>query len=69
MVRICAASFSGQCTEQELRTLHSVVTAFAGPRERKEEVGFTSTGSDASNSPPMKPIRDCSADFGRDLPG
>jgi tRNA/rRNA methyltransferase len=25
------------CTEQELRTLHGVVTAFAGPRRRKEE--------------------------------
>jgi len=24
-----------QCTEQELRTLHGVVTAFAGPRPRK----------------------------------
>ena len=24
------------CTEQELRTLHGVVTAFAGPRKRKE---------------------------------
>jgi len=24
-----------QCTEQELRTLHGVVTAFAGPRKRK----------------------------------
>ena len=23
------------CTEQELRTLHGVVTAFAGPRKRK----------------------------------
>jgi tRNA/rRNA methyltransferase len=26
-----------QCTEQELRTLHGVVTAFAGPRGRKDE--------------------------------
>jgi tRNA/rRNA methyltransferase len=25
-----------QCTEQELRTLHGVVTAFAGPRDRAE---------------------------------
>jgi tRNA C32,U32 (ribose-2'-O)-methylase TrmJ len=24
-----------QCTEQELRTLHGVVTALAGPRERR----------------------------------
>ena len=27
-----------QCTEQELRTLHGVVTAFAGPRQRKEQL-------------------------------
>jgi len=26
-----------QCTEQELRTLHGVVTAFMGPRERRGE--------------------------------
>jgi tRNA/rRNA methyltransferase len=26
-----------QCTEQELRTLHGVVTAFAGPRNRNRE--------------------------------
>lgn len=26
-----------QCTEQELRTLHGVVTAFAGPRKRKKK--------------------------------
>ena len=25
------------CTEQELRTLHGVVTAFAGPRKRKKK--------------------------------
>jgi tRNA/rRNA methyltransferase len=28
-----------QCTEQELRTLHGVVTAFAGPRQRRGEGG------------------------------
>jgi tRNA/rRNA methyltransferase len=27
-----------QCTEQELRTLHGVVTSFAGPRQRKEQL-------------------------------
>src|ERR1700719_5082966 len=27
-----------QCTEQELRTLHGVVTAFAGPRARKDQL-------------------------------
>ena len=26
-----------QCTEQELRTLHGVVTAFVGPRRRSGE--------------------------------
>src|ERR1700722_7171180 len=26
-----------QCTEQELRTLHGVVTSFAGPRKRKKK--------------------------------
>jgi tRNA C32,U32 (ribose-2'-O)-methylase TrmJ len=25
-----------QCTEQELRTLHGIITAFAGPRDRIE---------------------------------
>jgi cysteinyl-tRNA synthetase/tRNA/rRNA methyltransferase len=29
----------GEVTEQELRTLHGVVTAFAGPRRRKEKQG------------------------------
>jgi tRNA C32,U32 (ribose-2'-O)-methylase TrmJ len=28
-----------QCTEQELRTLHGVVTSFAGPRERRPKIG------------------------------
>ena len=37
MVRNLRSLFQrAQCTEQELRTLHGVVTAFAGPRERKE---------------------------------
>ena len=33
-----------QCTEQELRTLHGVVTAFAGPRKR-QSVGVRRVGS------------------------
>jgi tRNA/rRNA methyltransferase len=37
MVRNLRSLFQrAQCTEQELRTLHGVVTAFAGPRERGE---------------------------------
>jgi tRNA/rRNA methyltransferase len=36
MVRNLRSLFQrARCTEQELRTLHGVVTAFAGPRERK----------------------------------
>jgi tRNA/rRNA methyltransferase len=36
MVRNLRSLFQrANCTEQELRTLHGVVTAFAGPRERK----------------------------------
>ena len=36
MVRNLRSLFQrAQCTEQELRTLHGVVTAFAGPRQRK----------------------------------
>src|SRR5438067_11004370 len=36
MVRNLRSLFQrAQCTAQELRTLHGVVTAFAGPRERK----------------------------------
>jgi tRNA/rRNA methyltransferase len=35
MVRNLRSLFQrAQCTEQELRTLHGVITAFAGPRER-----------------------------------
>jgi tRNA/rRNA methyltransferase len=38
MVRNLRSLFQrAQCTEQELRTLHGVVTAFAGPRERAKE--------------------------------
>jgi tRNA/rRNA methyltransferase len=38
MVRNLRSLFQrAQCTEQELRTLHGVVTAFAGPRERVRE--------------------------------
>jgi len=36
MVRNLRSLFQrAQCTEQELRTLHGVVTAFAGPRTRR----------------------------------
>jgi tRNA/rRNA methyltransferase len=39
MVRNLRSLFQrAQCTEQELRTLHGVVTAFAGPRERRQEM-------------------------------
>jgi tRNA/rRNA methyltransferase len=38
MVRNLRSLFQrAQCTEQELRTLHGVVTAFAGPRQRKQK--------------------------------
>ena len=38
MVRNLRSLFQrAQCTEQELRTLHGVVTAFAGPRERRRK--------------------------------
>ena len=38
MVRNLRSLFQrAQCTEQELRTLHGVVTAFAGPRERARD--------------------------------
>jgi tRNA/rRNA methyltransferase len=40
MVRNLRSLFQrAQCTEQELRTLHGVVTAFAGPRQRGKAVG------------------------------
>jgi tRNA/rRNA methyltransferase len=42
MVRNLRSLFQrAQCTEQELRTLHGVVTAFAGPRERNNKVEVT----------------------------
>ena len=38
MVRNLRSLFQrAQCTEQELRTLHGVVTAFAGRRERRQK--------------------------------
>lgn len=38
MVRNLRSLFQrAHCTEQELRTLHGVVTAFAGPRERRDK--------------------------------
>ena len=41
MVRNLRSLFQrAHCTEQELRTLHGVVTAFAGPRERGKTMGF-----------------------------
>jgi tRNA/rRNA methyltransferase len=40
MVRNLRSLFQrAQCTEQELRTLHGVLTAFAGPRERGKAAG------------------------------
>jgi tRNA/rRNA methyltransferase len=40
MVRNLRSLFQrAHCTEQELRTLHGVVTAFAGPRERGKATG------------------------------
>ena len=40
MVRNLRSLFQrAQCTEQELRTLHGVVTAFAGQRERRPKAG------------------------------
>jgi tRNA/rRNA methyltransferase len=40
MVRNLRSLFQrAQCTEQELRTLHGVVTAFAGPRQRGNAAG------------------------------
>jgi tRNA/rRNA methyltransferase len=38
------------CTEQELRTLHGVITAFLGPRRRKDEEDDRSPGE--SRDPP-----------------
>ncbi len=42
MVRNLRSVFQrAHCTEQELRTLHGVVTAFAGPRERAKTAAAT----------------------------
>jgi tRNA/rRNA methyltransferase len=42
MVRNLRSLFlRAQCTEQELRTLHGVVTAFAGPRRRPKKKAAT----------------------------
>jgi tRNA/rRNA methyltransferase len=44
MVRNLRSLFQrAQCTEQELRTLHGVLTAFAGPRERKPKTRPSAT--------------------------
>jgi tRNA/rRNA methyltransferase len=52
MVRNLRSLFQrAQCTEQELRTLHGVVTAFAGPRERKQ------TTRPPATEPSLKPGR------------
>jgi tRNA/rRNA methyltransferase len=41
MVRNLRSLFQrAHCTEQELRTLHGVVTAFAGPRQRSKDAGL-----------------------------
>jgi tRNA/rRNA methyltransferase len=45
MIRNLRSLFQrAQCTEQELRTLHGVVTAFAGPRRRTAEAAETADG-------------------------
>ena len=45
MVRNLRSLFQrAQCTEQELRTLHGVVTAFAGQRERKQKTSPSANG-------------------------
>jgi tRNA/rRNA methyltransferase len=46
MVRNLRSVFQrARCTEQELRTLHGVVTAFAGPRERAKPAAPDETGA------------------------
>jgi tRNA/rRNA methyltransferase len=40
-----------QCTEQELRTLHGVITAFLGPRKRPEAL----PNAEAVPLPPLRP--------------
>jgi tRNA/rRNA methyltransferase len=50
MVRNLRSLFQrAQCTEQELRTLHGVVTSFAGPRERRRRT------VDRTRSPELEP--------------
>jgi tRNA/rRNA methyltransferase len=39
-----------QCTEQELRTLHGVITAFLGPRKRPKPPGE----QDAAHPVPLR---------------
>jgi tRNA/rRNA methyltransferase len=52
MVRNLRSVFQrAQCTEQELRTLHGVVTSFAGPRERRRR---TKTGGGLRSLEPGK---------------
>jgi tRNA/rRNA methyltransferase len=41
-----------RCTEQELRTLHGVVTAFAGPRQRKGGTASATTAAQDEDRPP-----------------
>ncbi|MBV8337210.1 MAG: RNA methyltransferase [Alphaproteobacteria bacterium] len=51
MVRNLRSLFQrAQCTEQELRTLHGVVTAFAGPRDRPQKTD-SSAGAVRPESP------------------
>ena len=50
MVRHLRSLFQrAQCTEQELRTLHGVVTSFAGPRQRKEKAKEIADGQLSNN--------------------
>ena len=50
MVRNLRSLFQrAHCTEQELRTLHGVVTAFAGPRERGETAGSAAAEPDEAD--------------------
>ena len=54
MVRNLRSLFQrAQCTEQELRTLHGVVTAFAGPRQRTKD---TDSGQEMlpAGPPPLR---------------
>jgi tRNA/rRNA methyltransferase len=55
MVRNLRSLFQrAQCTEQELRTLHGVVTAFAGPRERAAD-----RRGEAEAAPHPSPLPSC----------